>query len=237
MTRPDPELIRSNLGSTWEMLDLYFKPYAACRWGQPAVAGALKVSGNNGADAGSDPAHPGAHFRGGHPPAQRPSPKHGRGPVQPGLSGSRGPAGRRSGAGARCCRRACTIPNCWTCWTRCPPKRHPNSRPNFPPRHRAEVVVETIDGQTYRSGRIEALWEPPDTLPSDQELEAKFLWLTGPVLGTLRSQAEFAEQIWSADRWATIDPIDRRMPDAITAGTVAKKTGRQCRQANGRNRP
>jgi 2-methylcitrate dehydratase PrpD len=32
-----------NLGSAWEILNLYFKPYAACRWGQPAVAGALKI--------------------------------------------------------------------------------------------------------------------------------------------------------------------------------------------------
>jgi 2-methylcitrate dehydratase PrpD len=39
---PDENVVKS-LGSRWEMLNLYFKPYAACRWGQPAVAGALKI--------------------------------------------------------------------------------------------------------------------------------------------------------------------------------------------------
>ena len=39
---PDPSLVK-RLGQDWEILNLYFKPYAACRWGQPAVAGALKL--------------------------------------------------------------------------------------------------------------------------------------------------------------------------------------------------
>ena len=30
----------ANLGQTWLMRDLYFKPYACCRWAQPAVEGA-----------------------------------------------------------------------------------------------------------------------------------------------------------------------------------------------------
>jgi hypothetical protein len=37
---------------------------------------------------------------------------------------------------ARCCRRACTIPNCCPCWTGFPPKWPPNSRPNSRPRPR-----------------------------------------------------------------------------------------------------
>jgi 2-methylcitrate dehydratase PrpD len=40
---PDRELIES-LGSRYEILSLYFKPYAACRWAQPAIAGALKIA-------------------------------------------------------------------------------------------------------------------------------------------------------------------------------------------------
>ncbi len=31
------------LGHAYEILNLYFKPYAACRWAQPAIAGALKI--------------------------------------------------------------------------------------------------------------------------------------------------------------------------------------------------
>jgi len=32
-----------NLGQRWLMRDLYFKPYACCRWAQPAVEGALSL--------------------------------------------------------------------------------------------------------------------------------------------------------------------------------------------------
>ena len=68
------------------------------------------------------------------------------------------------------------------------------------------MVVETTTGEIYRSGRIEAMWEPPDTLPSDSDLEAKFLWLTGPIIGKIKADG-LIEQIWSADQWTSIDPL------------------------------
>jgi len=43
---PEADWIES-LGSRYEILSLYFKPYAACRWAQPAVAGALKIAREN----------------------------------------------------------------------------------------------------------------------------------------------------------------------------------------------
>jgi len=43
---PQREWVES-LGHHYEMLNLYFKPYAVCRWAQPAIAGALKVSKDN----------------------------------------------------------------------------------------------------------------------------------------------------------------------------------------------
>jgi putative intracellular protease/amidase len=70
----------------------------------------------------------------------------------------------------------------------------------------AEVVVETTTGETFRSGRIEALWEPPDTLPSDGELETKFRWLAGPVIGEGTAEALIG-QIWAADQWTSTAPL------------------------------
>ena len=32
-----------SLGSEYKILNLYFKPYACCRWAQPAVSAALKL--------------------------------------------------------------------------------------------------------------------------------------------------------------------------------------------------
>ena len=42
---------------------------------------------------------------------------------------------------------------------------------------------------------MEARWEPPDTLPSDNELKEKFIWLAGPVLGQYRAH-ELLQLIW-----------------------------------------
>jgi len=77
---PDPLVVKS-LGQQWEILNLYFKPYAACRWGQPAVAGTRR----------------------------KPS------TIWP----SRWPRPCWMGRWVpnRCCRLACTTPNCWLCST------------------------------------------------------------------------------------------------------------------------
>ena len=76
----------------------------------------------------------------------------------------------------------------------------------FPARAPSEVMVETAAGEIFSSGRIEALWEPPDTLPTDAELEAKFLWLTRPVIGTTRAEA-LMKAVWSAHQWTDVEPI------------------------------
>jgi 2-methylcitrate dehydratase PrpD len=74
----------------------------------------------------------------------------------------------------------------------------PEFEAEFPAKAAAEVVVETLAGETFRSGRVEALWEPPDTLPSDQELEVKFRWLVNPVLGSRRCE-QLVSMIWALD--------------------------------------
>ena len=71
---------------------------------------------------------------------------------------------------------------------------------------RVRDSARTQRAARIRSGRIEALWEPPDTLPADSEVERKFLCLTGPILGFERSE-KLAREIWAADQWTTIDPI------------------------------
>jgi 2-methylcitrate dehydratase PrpD len=43
---PNPEWVTS-LGDRYEVLKLYFKPYAGCRWAQPAVAGVLEIAHQN----------------------------------------------------------------------------------------------------------------------------------------------------------------------------------------------
>jgi 2-methylcitrate dehydratase PrpD len=82
----------------------------------------------------------------------------------------------------------------------------PEFEAEFPARAPAEVIVATTTGQVFRSGRMEARWEPPDTLPTDTELAEKFRWLAGPVIGAKPAKA-LCEAIWRADRWPNLDPL------------------------------
>ena len=201
---PEPPLVL-NLGQQWEILNLYFKPYAACRWGQPAVAGALQIVRDNGLTPDQI-----RHIRvrtfeaatrlPNGPPRNTEEAQYNLAfPVAAALlDGEVGPD--------QVLPPRLYDPVLLAMRDRVFTEVAPEFEAEFPAKAPAEVVVETTAGQVISSGRIEALWEPPDTLPSDSDLEEKFLWLTGPVIGKMRSR-HLMEQIWSADRWTSIEPL------------------------------
>jgi 2-methylcitrate dehydratase PrpD len=201
---PDRTWVES-LGQQWEMLNLYFKPYAACRWGQPAVAGALKIV----SDHHLKPHHikrirvrtfdAATRLPGGHPRNTEEAQYSLSFPVAAALlDGEVGPG--------QVLPPRLHDPALLAMLDRVSTEIAPEFEAEFPAKAPAEVIVETTTGDICRSGRIEALWEPPDTLPSDAELEAKFCWLTGPVIGKVGAQ-RLIEHLWSADQWTSIDPI------------------------------
>ncbi|WP_155317403.1 MmgE/PrpD family protein [Desulfosarcina alkanivorans] len=201
---PEPSLVL-NLGQQWEILNLYFKPYAACRWGQPAVAGALQIV----RDHRLDPDQIG-HIRvrtfeaatrlpGVHPRDTEAAQYSLAFPVAAALlDGEVGPG--------QVLPPRLHDPRLLALLDRVSTEVAPEFEAEFPAKAPAEVIVETTTGDVFRSGRIEARWEPPDTLPSDHELEEKFLWLTVPVIGKMKAM-DLKGRLWSADQWATIDPI------------------------------
>jgi len=75
----------------------------------------------------------------------------------------------------------------------------PEFEARFPAKAIASVEITVSDGQRYDSGAVEARWEPPDTLPTDDELREKFIWLVSPVLGRDRA-LELMGLIWGFDR-------------------------------------
>jgi 2-methylcitrate dehydratase PrpD len=201
---PDRAWVES-LGQQWEILNLYFKPYAACRWGQPAVAGALKIV----SDHHLKPHHikrirvrtfdAATRLPGGHPRNTEEAQYSLAFPVAAALlDGEVGPG--------QVLPPRLHDPELLALLDRVSTEIAPEFEAEFPAKAPAEVVVESTTGEIYRSGRIEALWEPPDTLPSDAELEAKFSWLTGPVIGKVNAR-RLIEHLWSADQWTSIDPI------------------------------
>ena len=197
---PDAAVMQS-LGKKWEILNLYFKPYAACRWGQPAVAGALKIVRENQLTPHQIQRIRVRTFEAAtrlpnDPPRDTEEAQYSLAyPVAAALlDGEVGPA--------QVLPPRLHAPELLSLLAKVTTEVAPEFEAEFPAKAPAEVVVETTDGQTFPSGRIEALWEPPDTLPSDGDLEDKFRWLVGPVLGETRAET-LIEHIWGADRWAS----------------------------------
>jgi 2-methylcitrate dehydratase PrpD len=201
---PDVQWVQ-NLGHEWEILNLYFKPYAACRWAQPAVAGALKIVRDHRLTPNQI-----RHIRirtfeaatrlpNGHPRNTEEAQYNLAFPVAAALlDGEVGPA--------QVLPPRLHDPELLCLLDRVSTDVDPAFEAEFPAKAPAEVVVETEAGEVFCSGRIEALWEPPDSLPADTDLEKKFLWLTAPIIGNLRAR-DLLKTIWSADEWTSIDPV------------------------------
>jgi 2-methylcitrate dehydratase PrpD len=201
---PDAQWVQ-NLGHEWEILNLYFKPYAACRWAQPAVAGALKIvrdhrlTPNQIRHIRVRTFEAATRLSNGHPRNTEEAQYNLAFPVAAALlDGEVGPA--------QVLPPRLHDPELLSLLDRVSTDVTPVFEAEFPAKAPAEVVVETKTGEVFRSGRIEALWEPPDSLPSDTDLEEKFLWLTAPIIGNLRAR-DLLKTIWSADEWTSIDPV------------------------------
>ncbi|MBC2742798.1 MAG: MmgE/PrpD family protein [Desulfosarcina sp.] len=201
---PDDAWVKS-LGQQWEILNLYFKPYAACRWGQPAVAGALKIAREQDLRPAQIQRIRVRTFKAatrlphGYPRNTEEAQYSLAFPVAAALlDGEVGPG--------QVLPPRLHDPDLLALLDRVSTEVAPEFEAEFPAKAHAEVVVETTSGNVYRSGRIEALWEPPDTLPTDKELESKFFWLTDPVIGKIGAQ-RLIENIWTADQWTSIAPI------------------------------
>lgn len=201
---PDAEVVRS-LGSRWEILNLYYKPYATCRWGQPAVAGALKIVREQNLAPAQIKSIRVRTFEAATrlpngPPRDTEEAQYNLAfPVAAALlDGEVGPV--------QVLPPRLHDPDLLSLLGRITTEVAPEFEAEFPTKAPAEVVVETTAGQVFRSGRMEAMWEPPDSLPTDNELAEKFHWLAGPVIGRSVSE-QLADQIWSSERWASIAPI------------------------------
>jgi 2-methylcitrate dehydratase PrpD len=193
---PNREWIE-NLGKNYEVMNLYFKPYAACRWAQPAVNGALKLCRefkigveeigriqvrtfqeakelSNQAPADTEEAQYSLTF-----------------PVAAALiEGEVGP--RQVLPPGIYNRRILDLAQ------KVEAETEPQFEAAFPAKAYAEVIIVTTNGERLSSGRVEAEWEPPDTLPTDAELEDKFVWLVEPVLGKAKTR-QLLTSIWNLE--------------------------------------
>ncbi len=194
-----------NLGHHYEMLNLYFKPYAACRWAQPAIAGALKVSKDNEiipedivriqvrtfkeAKSLSDI----------HPQSTEEAQYNLAFPLAAALiDGEVGPEQILPERiySSQILRLADKVDT----------EVSEEFDQLFPEKTCAEVIVHTKSGTSFSSDTIEAPWEPPDNLPSDSEIEEKFHGLVDPILGVQQTH-QLCSLIWNLDNCHNIQEL------------------------------
>ena len=194
---PNQEWIK-NLGRRYEIMNLYFKPYAACRWAQPAVAGALKISRENHILHQDISRIRVRTFKAAtelscrHPKNTEEAQYNMAFPVATALID--GEVGPKQILPPRLCNSQIL-----DLADRVHTEVSINFEKMFPSKACAEVVIETHQGKIFNSGPVEAMWEPPDSLPSDSELEEKFHWLVDPVLGQEKTDP-LAALIWDFDK-------------------------------------
>jgi len=180
---PNPEWVK-NLGHDWQIFNLYFKPYAACRWAQAAVDAALAIKAQNAVDPDAIRSIRIRTFAAAcalstAAPRNTENAQYNMAfPVAAALlNGEVGPA---QVLPPRIFNREVT-----DLLEKVTTEVHEPYESAFPGKTYADVVIETAGGNRYVSERMEPRWEPPDTLPTDGELEAKFRWLVTPVLGAV----------------------------------------------------
>lgn len=201
---PNPEWVTS-LGTQYEMLNLYFKPYAACRWAQPAIAGALEIARQYNlapqqiASIRVSTFEAATRLNSTHPHNTEEAQYHLAYPVAVALiDGEVGP-------------RQVTPPRLYDATVlaladRVEVEVAPQYEQAFPQKAYADVEVLTYQGQRFTAVRQEAMWEPPHTLPTDRELEQKFRWLASPVLGESKTAA-IVEMIWQFEHVSQIHDL------------------------------
>jgi len=187
-----------SLGRQYEILNLYFKPYASCRWAQPAIAGALEIAHRHKLKAEEIARirvytfEAATRLSRAHPQNTEEAQYNLAFPVAAALLD--GELGPRQVLPPRL-----FAPELLSLADRLETEIKPDYEREFPQKAYADVQVVTQNGQTFWAKKMQAIWEPPDTLPSDADLSEKFQWLTASLLGQ-NAGAALLEMIWQFDR-------------------------------------
>ncbi len=198
--------LTESLGDEYLILDLYFKPYACCRWAQPAIEGALSAARQIGAtaiDVARVRVHTfeaATHLRSVSPRTTEEAQFSLPWPIACALiDGVVGPEQVTGGSLSDAARRELA--------GRVELVVDPELERAFPEQALAWVEIETTGGSRARS-KISAAAGDADTPLGDEELTDKFRRLTDPVLGTDR-----AEKLASAIK---------ELPDSVSLEEITK---------------
>jgi 2-methylcitrate dehydratase PrpD len=197
VTEPATAALWEDLGSRWCILELYFKPHAVCRWGQPAISAAqILVRAHQIVPEAIKELRVFTFAEATRLSCQRPETTeeaqyslpfplaaalvHGRlGPAE--LSG----AALRDERVLRLAERVTLVETA-------------AFNAHFPERRYARVEIETGDGVAVTSGDVEPPWDDQDP-PDDAELLEKFRWLAGMTLTPQRA-SHLEQLLWQCEQ-------------------------------------
>ncbi len=201
---PEKKWIKS-LGQSYEIMNLYFKPYCACRWAQPGVDGALKIIAENDFSLKEIKQikvftfQESAALNTDYPQNTEEAQYNIAFPIAVALiDGEVGPA-------------QVLAPRLFEkdihqVMDKIQIISEERFQKKFPSRAESEVKITTTTGNEFSSGVMSARWDLHSTLPTDLELTNKFLWLTSPVLGKILAKS-LANLIWNFDKEDTLDKM------------------------------
>ncbi|UCG23110.1 MAG: MmgE/PrpD family protein, partial [Chloroflexota bacterium] len=183
----------ADLGDRWLIAEQYFKPYAICRWAQPAVTGALNLRKQYEFDPETVHSirvttfHEAVQLANPHPQTTEEAQYSLPFPVATALVHRQlGPV-ELSGRGLH-------HPLVLQLAQRVELVEDPAHSARFPAERFAQVQLELEDGRILDSGEVEAIWGVADP-PSDEALREKFLWLACTCLSKERAR-ELEVAIW-----------------------------------------
>ena len=203
---PEPSWVES-LGESYEIMNLYFKPYAACRWAQPAIEGALKIVRENGLSPGQisriyvKTFAEAAAMVANHPATTEDAQYSLHFPLAAALLD--GEVGPRQVLPPRIHDR-----DVRSMMDKVEVVAEPRFQDVFPAEALAEVQIDTQNGETLRSGTTSARWEPSSGLPSDCELIGKFRWLVEPIAGAQKT-GEIQASVWGLETSSDVHGLVR----------------------------
>jgi 2-methylcitrate dehydratase PrpD len=201
---PEEKWIKS-LGKVFEIMNLYFKPYCACRWAQPGVDGALKIMVENRLDHKDIKRikvftfQESAALSTNYPQNTEEAQYNIAFPIAASLlDGEVGPiqvlAPRLLDKDIHQMMDKIQIIS------------EERFQKKFPAKAESEVELTTTKDNIFSSGVMSARWDTHSTLPTDLELENKFLWLVSPVLGKTKTES-LVSLIWNFEREKTLDNL------------------------------
>jgi 2-methylcitrate dehydratase PrpD len=184
----------ADLGARWRITEQFFKPYAVCRWAQPAMVGALALQDEHRLPLAAIERiqvltfHQATRLARRHPTTTEEAQYSLPFPVAAALVHGELGLTQLSGGGLR-------DPEVLRLADRIDLVDDPMLSGRFPAERVARVRIETTDGVVHDSGEVHASWDAAAP-PTDEELIAKFRWLASESVPATRVD-ELLDLVWT----------------------------------------